>query len=140
MARFLVNGADQWLTRSTVRAITVTIRASQCIRSSPAVSAIPTPQATQFGALTGRYGRHQHAGLNVGNVAPTRGWFTRKNVGATWSNDQSGKFADRDGEMKDGITIVELAAVKAGKTAPPSSSTVDPTTTRECTFCLYHSL
>ena len=65
------------------------------------------------------------AGLNVGNVAATRKWYTRTHVGETWSNGETGKtFAEHTtAAFKGGFAIVELAAITAGAAAPANSST-----------------
>ena len=74
------------------------------------------------------------AGLNVGNVAATRKWFTRKNVGATWSNGETGKtFAQHpDAALQKGFSIVELAAVAAGAAAPAGSTDGTDQCTGDC--------
>jgi hypothetical protein len=54
------------------------------------------------------------AGLNVGNVLPSRTWYTRKlNAdGTTWSDDQTGTFATHsNANLQNGATIVERAAI-----------------------------
>ena len=65
------------------------------------------------------------AGLNVGNVAATRKWYTRTHVGETWSNGETGKtFAQHTtAAFQGGFAIVELAAITAGAAAPANSST-----------------
>ena len=74
------------------------------------------------------------AGLNVGNVAATREWYTRKNVGETWSNGETGKtFAEHtDVALQGGFAIVELAAVAAGAAAPAGSSNGEDQCTGDC--------
>jgi hypothetical protein len=53
------------------------------------------------------------AGLNVGNVKPTRAWHTRVLSGdSTWSNGGSGTFANHpDPSLRAGFTIVPLPAI-----------------------------
>jgi hypothetical protein len=53
------------------------------------------------------------AGLNVGNVAATRKWFTRKLTGTAWGFDQSDStFAQHtDAAFQSGFAIVERPAI-----------------------------
>jgi hypothetical protein len=50
------------------------------------------------------------AGLNVGNVATTRKWYTRTHVGETWSDGETGKtFAEHtDVALQGGLLNISV--------------------------------
>jgi hypothetical protein len=68
------------------------------------------------------------AGLNVGNVDPTRAWYVRSvDSAGTWSTTSTGVFSDLAG-FESGITVVDKAtsapvATPSATTAPTSATT-----------------